>query len=156
MTDGALLAEADQNRSALAFADAQRLSSTAHLHARIDAANVGQRQANLLFGRTSLNDYYMLAFGPGYVTLLRHQKTYQTLENRRIDPNLFGPGQHSLDISLRTHQVEARLDDHVVGTFQLRSGPFPPGQWGIGATNARIAFRDMTAQDDPPEHASIR
>ncbi|MCW3097952.1 MAG: Peptidase protein [Chthonomonadaceae bacterium] len=150
LTDGALLAEADLNHSAIAFADQQRLSPTAHLHARIDAANVGQRQANLLFGRTTLNDYYMLAFGPGYVTLLRHRKNYETLAARRLDANLFTSGSHTLDVYLGPKQARASLDDHAVGTFYLRSGEFPPGQWGIGATNARITFHDMTAENSPP------
>ncbi|MCW3051178.1 MAG: Peptidase superfamily [Chthonomonadales bacterium] len=153
LADGSLLAEADLDRSALAFADQQRLSSTAHLHAQIDAANIGQRQANLLFGRTTLEDYYMLAFGPGYVTLLHHQKTFQTLARRRLDPNLFAPGPHTLDVSLQANQVEASLDGLAVGTFPLHS---PAGQWGIGATNARITFHDMTAQDSPPEHTSFQ
>jgi len=153
LPDGSLLAEADQDRSALAFADQQRLASTAHLHARIDAANIGQRQANLLFGRTSPEDYYMLAFGPGYVTLLHHQKTYQTLARRRLDPGLFAPGPHLLDLSLQPNQVEASLDGQVVGTFPLHS---PGGQWGIGATGARITFHDMTARDTPPARASAQ
>jgi hypothetical protein len=150
LADGSLLAEADQDRSALAFADQQALSSTAHLHARIDAANIGQRQANLLFGRTSLEDYYMIAFGPGYVTLLRHQKTYQILARQRFDPTLFAPGSHTLDLSLQANQVEASLDGQIAGTFPLHA---PPGQWGIGATNARITFHDPTAQDTPSTHA---
>lgn len=152
LADGSLLAEADQDRSALAFADRQPLSTTAHLHARIDAANIGQRQADLLFGRTTPEDYYMLAFGPGYVTLLHHQKNYQTLGRQRLNPNLFPPGPHTLDVSLHPNQIEASLDGQVVGTFPLQS---PAGQWGIGATDARITFHDPSAQNDSPTRAVL-
>lgn len=150
--DGALLAEAAANRSALAFAYAPPLAPSAHLHARIETTDLGHRQANLLFGRTAFNDYYMVAFGPRYVTLLRHQQTYQTLANRNIDPSLFAPGSHTLDLYLRPQQVEARLDGRIVATFDLQT---PNGQWGIGATDARILFRDMAAQLSPPETAPI-
>lgn len=148
--DGSLCAEAAPDHSALLFNTEQSLSADAHLHARIEAASLGSRQANLIFGRTTQDDYYMVAFGPHYVTLMRHEKSYTTLANRNLRPDLLPTGPHTLDLFLRPDQVEARVDGQVVALFPLRT---PAGTWGIGSTDARILFRETTAQDSPPEHA---
>jgi hypothetical protein len=148
LADGALVAESAQDNSAIAFADPQPLIAPCHLHARIDVANIGTRQANVAFGRTGLDDYYMLAFGPGYLAFSHHQQNYRILKNQQVDPQLFGPGEHTLDVILQRRQAEARLDGLTIGTFKIRSGAFLPGQWGIGASEGRVTFRDLSARDE--------
>ena len=146
--DGALQAEAFPGGSALAFA-AKPAAFPFRLHALANVLPIGIGQADLLFGRTTLNDYYVLAYGKGFLTLLHHADKYETLANAPYDPNLFMPGTHLLEADIDVHSIQARLDGKILATMLLSNGSFPKGQWGVGACDGRIIFRNVSVEPFP-------
>jgi hypothetical protein len=144
--DGSIVAEAFPESTSLSFSNGPEVGPIVRLQAEAEVENVGSRQANLAFGyRSKGGPYYILGFGPGYVSLLRFSGKYETLKSERFDPALFAPGKHVLTADIDCGRIWAKLDGKQVLAFTLPEGIFGKGRWGIGCYDGRVAFRNAQA-----------
>jgi|SRR5579871_287692 len=150
LPDGSLVTEAFPKSSALVFTTGKKMGPDLTLHVQAEVADVGAQQADLLFGREARDNYFVLSFQPGFVTLMHFNGTYQSLLSLPIAPGQFGPGKHSLEMVLTAHSLLARLDGKSVMQAKLGSGAFPSGEWGVGCYDGRVLFRNATATSGSP------
>jgi hypothetical protein len=143
--DGALVSEAFPESTSLAFSAGPTVGPVVRVQVEAEVADLGSKQVNLAFAYRARNDYYMVAYGPGYVSLMHFNGKYETLKNEKVDASLFAPGKHLLQADIDVSRLWAKLDGKLVLQFALPEGSFGKGRWGLGTYDSRVTFRNAQA-----------
>ncbi|HET6382753.1 MAG TPA: hypothetical protein VFJ58_05120 [Armatimonadota bacterium] len=143
LDEGVIAVEAADRDDAIAFHAQEVYTPQLELRANFEVCRRGICRAHLAFGRTSWNSHYCVAFGPGSISLIQYDGEFRLLERRYVSTGLSRAGVHRARIVVDGSHVEAFLDEESVFTYRKTDGPFPAGQWGVGASGGRLLFWDV-------------
>jgi hypothetical protein len=139
--DGTLIVEAFPDTAALSVSTAPDLGPRARIKVNVEIANTGGKQADLIFGYRSPEDYYKLAFGPGFITLMRYDGKWHSIVNAACSPDLLAPdATHEIELIIDVARLYAKVDGKPAFRYALPDRSFGAGRFGIGAYDSRVRF----------------